>query len=184
MNRGLLWLGWELSLLVLWSMWLQKVMLHMWVCTEFWFIVSLNTIFKILFQRSKRKFEAQQIRMFSNLMRASFSYVKEMNVYETLYYFSANLFNALKPYSYILRRIIFITLSITILGLVNYWTIFVPVILIILTVILYKLYYLTVAHFYSHELNTRKSIYRNIRNNLAGRAVLQSFDKLHDFSLS
>lgn len=134
------------------------------------------------FQIAKNRCRSYQKKMFSNLLKTSLTYLYNTSLSDIMHHFSVNIYYGFHAKANILQSLSNLIVIIGLMIYINYFTsIVIGVILLFIPLIFWYLKY-TVYHFKISELNTRRKMFTLLSNNLLGRAVIQSFDKIQEFS--
>lgn len=159
------------------------------VCVSFLLICFLVDVIKKIYMAKVIEIRLRKLHkvIFERLLNASLDYFVNTNISEILNWFSTNFANEFAPYLVMIKSGIIIIISTILLIFINYW-ITICVFLILVGGQAFSIHYifkkrikLTLKYYYLVEYESKKRLFSYATNNLRGRSVVQSFDKVSEF---
>ncbi|XP_058467335.1 ATP-binding cassette sub-family C member 11-like isoform X2 [Malaya genurostris] len=157
--------------------WLSTICLGVIVCTFF-----IDNICKIYVARvtANRNKSYQQL-LIKELLRSSLAYLQSTSISDVIDLFVDTITNGFTYIDSSIQQALMIALSLTLLIIANYWTVFIIFVLVPITVALILYLKYSLQHLYNYEHLSKKRMFSILTNHLLGRAVTQSFDYVSNF---
>jgi ABC-type multidrug transport system fused ATPase/permease subunit len=158
-------------------------------CVAFLLICFLIEIIKKIYMAKVIEIRLRKLHkiIFEKLLNANLDYFLNTNIADILNWFTTNFTNEFAPYLIMIKSGMIIIISTVLLVLINYW-ITIAIFLILVSGQIFSIHHifknrikLTLKYFYLVEYESRKRMFSYVINNLRGRSVVQSFDRVSEF---